>query len=145
MSQVSYAVKYMYRQNPSLCVVGIQKGALRCFLVRVINLYIPSSIAIHGTRAFAVFGSLATTYHSPPVVSGGSFFRDRIFAVAAPIWLLQTLQLFLDESTRVEWAGLAGAWPRPRPERADPWEPRPIRADSDVSFDQGPAPTEGGL
>ena len=40
----------------------------------------------------------------------------------------------------MEWAGLAGAWPRPRPEGADPWEPRPIRADSDVSFDQGPAP-----
>ena len=115
---------------------------MRCdvFLVRVINLYIPSSIAIHGTRALAAFGSLATTYHGPPVVSGGSFFRDRIFAVAVPIRLLQTLQLFLDESTRVEWAGLTGAWPRPRPEWADPWEPHPIRADSDVSFDQNPAP-----
>ena len=105
---------------------------MRCdvFLVGVINLYLPSSIAIHGTRALAAFGLLATTYHGPPVVSGGSFFRDRIFAVAVPIRLLQTLQLFLDESTCVELAGLAGAWPRPRP----------IRADSDVSFDQGPAP-----
>ena len=105
-----------------------------------INLYIPSSIAIHGTRALAAFGSLATTYHGPPIVSGGSFFRDRIFAVAVPIRLLQTLQLFLDESTHIEWADLAGAWPRRRPQRADPWEPRQIRSDSDVSFDQGPAP-----
>ena len=115
---------------------------MRCdvFLVRVINLYIPSSIAIHGTRALAAFGSLATTYHGPPVVSGGSFFQDRIFAVAVPIRLLQMLQLFLDESTCVEWAGLAGDWPRPHPERADPWEPRPIRVDNDVSYDQGPTP-----
>ena len=130
----------MCRQNHSLCGVGNFRGALQCFLVRVINLYIPSSIAIHGTQALAAFGSLATTYHGPPVVSGGSFFRDRIFAVAVPIRILQMLQLFLDESTRVVWACHAGAWPRPRLERADPWEPRPIRADSDVSFDQGPAP-----
>ena len=42
--------------------------------------------------------------------------------------------------THVEYADFAGAWPRPRPEWADPWEPRPIRADSDVSFDQGRTP-----
>ena len=127
----------MCRQNPS-CVVGNRRGVLRCFLVRVINLYTPSSIAIHGTRALAAFGSLATTYHGPPVVSGGSFFQDRIFAVTVPIQLLQTLQLFLDETTHVEWAGLAGAWPRPSPEGADPWRPGPIGADGGICFTKAP-------
>ena len=36
--------------------------------------------------------------------------------------------------------GVFPAWLKSRPERADPWEPRPIRANSDISFYQGPSP-----
>uniref|UniRef100_A0A8C4QQY3 C2H2-type domain-containing protein n=1 Tax=Eptatretus burgeri TaxID=7764 RepID=A0A8C4QQY3_EPTBU len=39
----------------------------------------------------------------------------------------------LGESARVEGAGFP-VWLKPRPERANPWKPRPIKADSDVSF-----------
>ena len=47
------------------------------------------------------------------------------------------------ESARVEGAGFP-VQPKPRPERADPWKPRPIKADSDVSFTKAP-PRRGGM
>ena len=110
--EVSYAISICVHRTLLVCR-GEQKG-VRCdvFLVRLINLYIPS-ITIHGTIALAALGSLATTHHCPSAVSGGSF-RGRIFMSAVPFRLPQAFQFNLGcttvhlPQTRVEWAGFPG-------------------------------------
>ena len=145
--EVSYAVKYMCRQNPSSCLVGNQRGALRCFfLVRLINHFISPLME---PRYLPGACSPRFAGHSVPLSTRCR--QTRFSEAKSPRSLFQFLLGFPKRTqcgctiihlsqTRVEWAGLAVAWPRHHPERADPWEPRPIRADSDVSFDQCPAP-----
>ena len=66
------------------------------------------------------------------------FFLVRVINIYFPSYLNHSTFFLASAVTR--GGGGLPAWPKTRPEGADPWRPCPIRADSDVGFDQGPAP-----